>query len=53
MAEELGPIQWWIWLRDNTADKRKVMAVTRLQAIQRGANELGGKFENVDYEVVR
>jgi hypothetical protein len=53
VADELGSIPWWVWIRGGDGRRVKVTAVTRQQAIQLGANGFGVSFEKVDYEVVR
>ena len=56
IREELGPIDWWVWLLADPKDpkkRRKVSAATRLLAMRQGSAMLLSSVDKVDAEAVR
>ncbi len=54
-AEQLGPIDWWVWHRRNMSLLVVVSAVTRSRAMREGVSKIRGATGvwDVDAEVVR
>ena len=53
MAEDLRPIEWWVWLLADDTKRAKVTAETRLLAFRKGVLALGVTIDKLNAEVVR
>jgi hypothetical protein len=53
MAEELGPIDWWVWLLADPKQRKTVNAATRMLALRKGVLALGVPVDRLDAEVAR